>query len=338
MATRSLDGRAVAPALLLGMLIALLPQFDSSAREIISFDSMVRGTTVTQAQCAARRDAIWAVAHGRGYCMRYYISTAGGEGNQPVVHLSGDKLGRVNIKTGQIRPDSDGKDVDTRRLIKRIDAISKQARTTAIYLARVGIDGSSGHHSIRHSYLELHVTNAALDAIKRRHQFVGFHLVGQSGGAGLVGGLLPLRQDIGCAVPGSGRLAILKNKDTSLPPILRRFDPADDIPKIVGSRTRILVVTDPDDKTVKRKHQTSFVRKLRDAGGRVELFYVDSSDRKSHHGVTAYAGLVVGGCVRGQSHGEIAKRLAELVAKRQGRGAADLTTLGRDNKRATRRP
>ena len=83
--------------------------------------------------------------------------------------------------------------------------MSKQYKTAAIYLARAGVDGSSGDHRIRHTVLELNVTNMALDAIKQRHGFDGFHLIGQSGGSKLVGGMLALRTDIGCAVIGAGK-------------------------------------------------------------------------------------------------------------------------------------
>src|SRR6185369_16746722 len=79
-------------------------------------------------------------------------------------------------------------------------------KTTAIYLARIGVDGTSGDHKSRKTLLELHLMNAALDAIKRRYGFLGFHLVGQSGGSKLVGGLIGLRRDVACAVSGSGRL------------------------------------------------------------------------------------------------------------------------------------
>src|SRR5207302_7978011 len=87
------------------------------------------------------------------------------------------------------------------------DGFSKMAKTTAIYLARIGVEGTSGNHTSRKTLLELHLMNAALDAIKRRYGFEGFHLVGQSGGSKLVGGLIGLRRDIACAVSGSGPLA-----------------------------------------------------------------------------------------------------------------------------------
>ena len=331
MTTRSRHRRPASRWPLLLCALAVLVPHSGADAETITLDSMVRGTTVTPAHCAARKETVWAEAHGHGhgYCFRYYVSTEGGKGDTPVVYLSGDKVGSVNIKTRKLTPGKKDDDVDTDNLIKRADRISKATRTTAIYLARVGLDGSSGHRGIRSTFLERDATNAALNALKRKHRFAGFHLIGQSGGAGLIGGLLALRRDIGCAVPGSGRLAILKRQDPSLTPLMRRFDPIADIPTIVRiSNARILVVTDPDDSKVKRKHQTSFVRKLREAGGRVELFYVDTGT-SGNHGATRYATAAIGGCVRGESHAEIAKRVAEVVVKRHGPSAGEATNRKR---------
>ena len=56
--------------------------------------------------------------------------------------LSGDKLGVFYRKTGTFTPRPGDKDVDTNELLMRAAAISKSAGTTAIYLARPGIDGS----------------------------------------------------------------------------------------------------------------------------------------------------------------------------------------------------
>src|SRR5262249_33096055 len=163
---------------------------------------------------------------------------------------------------------------------------------TAIYLARIGIDGSSGFHEVRHTQLELHVLNAALDAIKRRHHYDGFHLVGQSGGALLVAAFLALRNDIGCAVPGSGPMR-WTNPHRSADPALNTVDPSAMIPAIARNHAaRLLLVTDPADQTVTIEAQIPFVRSLRQAGGRVDQLFVQSTDPK-HHGVVAYAGRAV---------------------------------------------
>jgi hypothetical protein len=91
------------------------------------------------------------------------------------------------------------------------------------------------------------------------------------------------------------------------------------------SKARIIVVTDPQDQQVRREHQTTFVQRLRQAGRRVDQFFVVATDDK-HHGVTAYAHYAVAACIRGATSQEIQAGLAELVSKRvqaaQSRGAS----------------
>src|SRR5262245_34340060 len=188
--------------------VLLLGAGAPSRAHIIPVADLVRGVTATQAQCTALPQTVWLNVTGREFCIRYYLSTAGGEGTRPVVFLQGDRLGRLNLKTGEYALTGRDKDIDTDEFVRIADALSKQTKSPAIYLARPGLDGSSGDHRIRHSVLELNVTNAALDAIKKRHRFDGFHMMGQSGGSMLIGGMLAMRSDIGCAVIGSGRLAM----------------------------------------------------------------------------------------------------------------------------------
>ena len=128
----------------------------------------------------------------------------------------GDQFGPLDIKTHNWKDTSGSADVDTADLVRFADSFSKMAKTTAIYLARIGVDGTSGDHRSRKTVLELKLVDVALDAIKRRHGFEGFHIVGQSGGSQILGGLIGLRQDIGCAIAGSGQfLTSNKNGDPS---------------------------------------------------------------------------------------------------------------------------
>jgi hypothetical protein len=275
----------------------------ASARgEIVPTAVFGPGKSITRAECAALPQAVWVSALKRTFCMRYYLSTAGGEGSRPVVFLQGDFL--------------DTKDENTDDLTKYADRISKNTKTTGIYLARVGRDGSSGSHDLRHSVLELEATNAALEAIKQKYGFSGFHIYGHSGGAMLVGGLLRLRTDIACAVPADGRLQ--GTRKANLPdPALRDFNLVDSIPIIARNRSaRILVVTDPQDKDITVDEQTPFVEKLRAVGGQVEQFLVDSGsyDAAFHHFTTPHAEVVIRDCIRGASREEITADLAELVA------------------------
>jgi hypothetical protein len=283
---------------------------------IVPLADMLHGIRMTPAQCASIPQTVWVNAMGRDYCIRYYLSTVGGEGARPVMFLQGDRFGRLDFRTGAFALGPRDKDIDTDDFVRWADSMSKQYKTSAIYLARVGLDGSSGDHRIRHSMLELRATNAALDAIKKRHNFEGYHLIGQSGGSALVGGMLALRSDIGCAVIGSGRLAINRPPRPATDPARDFFNVADAVGAIAQKRaTRILLLTDPADKKVPEPTQTGFVQKLRHAGGQAEQFIVQATD-DDHHGVVAYARTAAAGCLRGASNDDIAQQIQKQIEKR----------------------
>src|SRR5258708_6506604 len=187
-------GRICAAIALAGALTAA-----SGARaDIIKKEDMLHGVTMTRAQCAAIEQAVWLNAAGRDFWVRSYIPTAGGEGTRPLVFLQGDYFGKLDPKTWSWVDPSDARDINTDDLVRMADGFSKMAKTTAIYLARIGVEGTSGNHTARKTLLELNLMNAALDAIKQRNGFEGFHLVGQSGGSKLVGGLIGLPPDLPC--------------------------------------------------------------------------------------------------------------------------------------------
>jgi hypothetical protein len=280
--------------------------------EIIRKDDMLRGITIAQSQCTAMPQAVWIHVEGRDFCVRYYISTAGGEGKRPVVFLQGDKLGPLELKTLRWTDHSKTTDVDTADLVRFADTFSKMTKTTAIYLARIGVDGTSGDHRSRKTVLELQLMNAALDAIKKRHGFEGFHIAGQSGGSQLLGGLIGLRQDIGCAVAGSGQF-IENNMHGD--PARTYFDAAKYIPVALERESlRLMVVTDLSDRQVPAKMQTVYVQKLRRAGVSVPHFMVEATDDR-RHGVVEYARLAMAGCILGRSDAEIDRAIHTLVKR-----------------------
>jgi hypothetical protein len=317
-----------------GALLAVLALMPTSAgAETANVHGTNQGAPVAPEQCDERDNFVQVTAYGRDVCIRYYVSEEGGSGRRPVVYLSGDHelprpasgeaggsfFGRFfNRAFGASRKQAaepKAEEPDIKKIIGRVRDISRTTGTTAIFLSRMGIDGSSGSHRERRTMLELRVMNAALDALKRRHGYEGFQLVGQSGGSTLIGGILALRDDIGCAVPGSGRLARLRETRQPHDPALRRLDPSSMIPGIVRSRARILVVTDPSDQVVHREHQDTFIKDLEQAGGHIDQFYVRARDEK-HHGVSTYAIFVTAGCMRGESYRQIARNLDEQVAEK----------------------
>ncbi len=309
--------------------------------DIVSVAEMLRGISSTSEQCTISPQTVWITVKGRGFCMRYYLASGGSEGRMPIVFLQGDRLGVLNLKTGVFAVPANEKDINTDDLMKAAVALSRQTKLTAIYLARVGVEGSSGDHRLRHSVLELQATNAALDAIKQKHKFEGYNLLGQSGGAHLVAGLLGLRQDINCAVIGSGPLTP-KRRPRAAEPWLEHFNPASAVAAIARNRSsRIMVVTDPADKKVSANTQTAFVRMLEQAGRPAEQYIVQATD-ENRHGVVAYARLALNGCLRGGSIEEITREVDRLVAQRVAAAAKAAAERGvdanKDNAAATGQP
>jgi pimeloyl-ACP methyl ester carboxylesterase len=285
--------------------------------EIITVAELTQGRMVTPAQCAADPQGVWVTAMGRQFCMRYYLSSSGGKGARPVVFLNGDEGCQIDHQAHICRYDGNTRDFNTDVRERYAATMSKSFQTTMIYLARPGVDGSSGSEIIRHTQLELHVVNAALDAIKRRHGFDGFHIYGHSGGALLAGGLLALRNDIGCAVPADGPIAGGTGKWKTSDPAGMPVDPAESIAAIArNALARIMVLTDPQDRIVPIHSVLPFVEELRKGGGKVEQFFVDSGgdEHAQHHYTTGHAELVMRDCLRGASYEEVATDLADLVA------------------------
>jgi pimeloyl-ACP methyl ester carboxylesterase len=282
--------------------------------EIIKKEDMLRGVTTTHAQCDATPQTLWLNVDGRDFCVRYFLSTAGGEGSRPVVFLDGDQRVKLNIKTWSWLDTSEVKDFDTDDLMGIADGFSKLAKTTAIFVARIGLGGTSGNHTARHTLLELHLVNASLDALKQRYGFEGFHLAGQSGGSKLSGALLGLRRDIACAALGSAPLGPptpVKNSD----PGRTFFDPMQNLSIAAKDHLqRPFVISDKTDKTVPVAQQTGFVDKMRAAGRKVPQFFVEATDDE-HHGVLRYTELVAAGCVLGKSDEEIARAVALMVKR-----------------------
>lgn len=275
---------------------------------VFSPDQIAKGITMSAAECAVYRSTVYVTAEGTGVCFRYYLSTAGGASNQVVYFLSGDK----NRKTFAFDP---------AKLDSKAASMSTEYHIPAIYLARMGLDGSSGlHRRYRRTWFEVEATHLAIDAINARYGFRMIHVMGQSGGGHLTGSLVGTRADIGCAVPGSGRLAFdsqYVSRQARRAPELRHYNPHDNLAQVVrhSMTERILVVTDPNDNRVPAHMQTPFVRDVQMAGGRIAQIFVTATDPLSH-GATPYTREVMAACLSGRSDTEITATVIRLSEKR----------------------
>lgn len=275
---------------------------------VFSPEQMRQGITMGAGECAAYRSTVFVTVQGQGLCFRYYLSTAGGTSSAVVYYLEGDKSPEQYA-------------FDPAKFDERAARMSADYRMPAVYLARMGLDGSSGWHRYRRTWFEVEATSRAIDAINARHGFGTVHVMGQSGGGHLTGSLIGVRGDVGCALPGSGRLAFdeeyVRSEARKRDPALRHYDPHTRLAEVVRNsiRARILVVTDPADKRVPAAMQTGFVRDVQRAGGRIAQFFVTATDELSH-GSTPYIRVAMKGCLQGASDGEIGAKLTALSAER----------------------
>jgi len=297
------------------MLLAVVA-IDPAAAEIIRVEDMLRGIRMTREECAAKPQTFWLNVYGRDYCLRYYLSTAGGEGTRPVIILNGDSLGPIG-KNGEWKDPSKAKDDDTDKLQRAADRFSKFAKTTAIYIGRIGVEGTSGSHLARKTLVEVNLMDEALNALRQRYKFEGFHLVGQSGGGRLVFGLAEMRRDIGCLISTSGGLGLV-NPGRSDDPARTYFDIDDGLRFLARNRDlRIIVISDPDDKQVPvDTKQAPLVDLLRNEGHKVLHLAVETTDPRHHGALHSYGTVAMGGCVRGKTDDEIMVAIDKVVDKK----------------------
>lgn len=297
--------------------LAASPIARGGEADIVLTRKELLGNQSSAEQCAATPSSVWVTAYGKSFCIRYYLSTAGGTGKAAFVFLGGDQ-GELTYTTwapGTVYLSNypDGGPPIKFDWSKYVEGRSRQVSGPAIVLARMGLDGSSGSHYLRGTLMELNVMNAALNAIKARHGFEEFHLGGYSGGGTLVGGLIALRSDIGCAVPGSGRLADVTMRNRYAPNApFQTFDAMKSAPILAkNKRLRIIVITDPNDKQVTRDHQDKFVQAVRRSGGTVEQYYVKSPDLL-HHATGAFVPTALAYCIQHKSSDEIQKAMQRI--------------------------
>jgi pimeloyl-ACP methyl ester carboxylesterase len=307
---------------------------DPAGAEIIRKEDTLRGITMTREECAAKPQTMWLNVYGQDFCVRYYLSTAGGQGSRPVIILNGDHNGPVDLARWTWADPSKASDVDTDKLVAIANHFSTMAKTTAIYLGRIGVEGTSGTHMSRKTLLELNLMDVALEALRQRYQFEGFHLFGESGGGRLVFGLAEMRRDVGCLVSGSGQIAGRVPAVQPRDPGKTYFDIINNVRSLGQNRAlRIMVISDPNDQQVPTAaQQTPMVQTLKQAGYTVPHLLVEATDPK-RHSVVDYGAVAMGGCVLGRSDTEIALAIGTL-----GRRNADTNRRLQDEARAKSTP
>jgi dienelactone hydrolase len=223
------------------------------------------GVVVSESQCENLPNAVRVRVDGAGYCVRYWMSTAGGSKDEAVVYIHGD-LGDAKTP-GQLNRYSafmtDG------RMQREVQRWSRVYGGPYIAIGRLGAFGSSGDHRKRRSLLEIRVVIAALDELKVRHGLRRFHLAGQSGGAHTVAGLAQMRTDVGCAVMAAGVISVKTRARDQGRKIEAGalYDPLDHVATMQPQPgRRMIVMSDPDDQIVSFRSQREFADRVRAKG------------------------------------------------------------------------
>ena len=246
---------------------------------------LTRAVTVSESQCKTLRNAVWVRVDGTGYCVRYWISTAGGSKDEAVVFVHGD-LGDPKAPTNLNRYAAL---VTAGRMQRDVQRWSRVYGGPYIAIGRLGAFGSSGEHRKRRSLLEIRVVTAALDELKVRHGLKRFHLAGQSGGAHTVAGLAQMRADIGCAVMAAGVISVKTRArdrggkiDSGAKDL---YDPIDHVAAMQHQPgRRMIVMSDPDDQLVSFHSQWEFAERVR-AKSLPILHVTADSGIESFHGL-----------------------------------------------------
>jgi dienelactone hydrolase len=228
----------------------------------------------------------------RGFCVRYFMSAAGGAKDEATVFIHGD-LDVLNAASSLAA---------AQHVQGTVHYWSHIGAAPYFAIGRLGALGSSGNHADRRSRTEIKVVMAALDALKAEHKVRRFHLVGQSGGGHTVAALLQMREDIGCAVMASGAISHKRAvRDRGLPVdgIRDLYDPIDHVRSMQDRPgQRLFVLSDLDDRFVSFRSQREFVERVRAAGLPIVQIVATARDQ-DHHGLQSEGLRLAADCARG---------------------------------------
>jgi poly(3-hydroxybutyrate) depolymerase len=248
-----------------------------------------RDMSISETQCGGLATALWVRFEGRGYCIRYWMSTAGGKKDEALLFIDGD-LG--SYKGARLELNRPSAFITSGRLQRDAHYWSRIYKGPYINLSRLGTFGSSGDHWARRSRLEVQVAMAAIEALKARYGFKRFHAVGQSGGAHMVAAFAQHRNDAGCAVMASGVLSVKSRERDSGRQISARikadYDPIDAVGAMQHQEGRRLVVlSDPDDRRVSYRSQREFAERVK-AKGLPILHITAAAGGEEFHGLASH--------------------------------------------------
>ena len=280
-------------------------------------DAVLRGVVVSETKCQEIVAAVWVQVDGRGYCVRYFMSNAGGSRDTPLVFFNGDI---VDTRNGKPTLALGVTNLTMGALGRAAKLWSRVYKGPYIEIGRLGTLGSTGNHvRDRRSLLEVRVAMAALDALKERYGFKRFNLVGQSGGGHTVMAMAQMRDDLACVVSASGGIAVKSGARDLGYTIGTRIRSSYDPIEFVSTMRhrpglRLVVMSDPDDKRVSFHSQREFVERVKAKGLPILLVTASAGDR-DFHGLVAPALRLATDCANELDDADLVSRYQNKVPR-----------------------
>ncbi len=278
---------------------------------------------MSQQQCEELPRAVWLRVAGRDFCMRYYLSMAGGPGTRAFVFLQGDRLGRLNGATGEFSPGPRDRDVDTSDFNKVATALSQQAGMPG------DLSGAARPRRLlrQSSHSPHHARTARRQRRARRDQGAApaRRLPHDRPVRRLDPDRRPARTALGSGLRGDRRRRAVLSRRTlrSSDPARDYFNAAEAVGAIARNRATRASCWSPIPPTARcrsacRPNSSTAAARRRP----VEQFLVQAID-EDRHGVLSYARTAALGCLRGASTDEIEQRLAQQVERALAAKASD---------------
>ena len=292
--------RGAAPC---ALALALLATTAAAGKTIYKPKPVMAAEAQSKDLCESVPDRVFVDTKLGSECIAYYVTKGFETRAEAVLYFPGDAppLARERDFTVFMF-----KNLGSMR--RMLQLWSGRMRVRYVYVARPGLQGSSGDHSARNDPKETYVMSAAAAAIKQRLALERIAVVGQSRGSTLAASMLALNEiDVTCAVLGSGALELVdleyaraqkeNNAVTRAQLAKALFDPAGHIGAIVQNPARrVFVLGDPADTRTPLAQQVQFAEAMKSAGHHAVAVEVDATSDE-HHGVSKWSLPAGGACI-----------------------------------------
>ena len=250
------------------------------------------GASARASQCPSLKSYLWVRDGADEFCIRYFDGGHVENAETVMVQFYGDRDQAIQQPIALI-PDNTS---EAQRAYAFQQAI--KVGIPFVVMARPGTYGSSGDHRLRRQKAEFVALSLALDAFKKRYGTKRFILLGHSGGATVIAGLLTLgRTDIQCAVMSSGTYNYIArdvlwridrgrplNFDSNSRRIFKKYDPMFHASGVeTDAARRLYIVGDRRDSNTPFHLQVEFAWILNDYGHHAEVVEMEGRQPEYHN-------------------------------------------------------